>query len=408
MRGRTYDYLRGYVRIRISGTSYDRFLNLCAYHGVKLWELCPYQEAYEANLSIRDFRRLRAIVRKSHTRIVIVGRQGLPFFIHRYRKRKWYLISIAAACVFLFWLSGHIWSITVDGNLSQSDDVIFEYLNTRQIVYGMPKSQVDCHALAAQIRNDFPDFSWVAAQLEGTQLQIHVKEGILDEEEEQAETPSSLSASAGGVVVSMIVRSGTPLVSIGDTVEQGQVLVSGVLPIYGDDAELMTCQYVAADADILLERTYPYRDTLLLTGTQKQYTGEEKVRWSLQAGGQSFAFFSSLGGFETYDVVTELRQLQLSEHFYLPVFLRKYTVRAYEMQRVTYTQKQAETILNSNFQYFAKKLQEKGVQIFENNVKIKWNEKSAIASGSLTVREEAVRRVPVEDTEEELLKYEYG
>jgi similar to stage IV sporulation protein len=78
------------------------------------------------------------------------------------------------------------------------------------------------------------------------------------------------------------------------------------------------------------------------------------------------------------------------------------------MQRVTYTQKQAETILNSNFQYFAKKLQEKGVQIFENNVKIKWNEKSAIASGSLTVREEAVRRVPVEDTEEELLKYEYG
>lgn len=170
-------FLKGYVRICIIGNSYDRFLNLCAYHDIVLWNLAPAGEAYEAYVSLSDFRKLRQIVRKSRTSVRITQRCGLPFFLHKYRKRKMYVIGIAAAALFMFWLSSHVWNISIEGNVSQTDDVIFEYLENSGISHGMAKSQVDCTALASQLRNNFPRFSWVTAQLKGTRLVINVKEG---------------------------------------------------------------------------------------------------------------------------------------------------------------------------------------------------------------------------------------
>ena len=41
---------------------------------------------------------------------------------------------------------------------------------------------------------------------------------------------------------------------------------------------------------------------------------------------------------------------------------------------------------------YLEKFRGKGVQIFENNVKIEWTEKSAIASGTLVAEESAVKK----------------
>ena len=37
--------LAGYLRIRVEGYSPERFLNLCCYHGIFLWNLRPAKGA---------------------------------------------------------------------------------------------------------------------------------------------------------------------------------------------------------------------------------------------------------------------------------------------------------------------------------------------------------------------------
>ena len=96
------------------------------------------------------------------------------------------------------------------------------------------------------------------------------------------------------------------------------------------------------------------------------------------------------------------------DNFYLPVYLRKFTVKAYNNQEIQYTTDEAEQILGSNLEYFMKKLEEKGLQIFENDVKIECNEMSAHATGTLTLGEPAFQPVAVGHIEEELLQHEYG
>ncbi len=434
MEQRFIDFFHGYVRIRILGTSYDRFLNLCAYHGIRLWKLLPADGAYEACISRRDFLKLKAIVRKSHTRIHITKRTGLPFFIHRYRAR-WACISGAlAAFLLMFWLSSHIWNIRIEGNLSQTDDVIFEYLEQDGVSHGIWKNQVDTQALSDGIRNYFTRFSWVSAELKGTRLTIYVKEGTADSEggdntqtddgqkdsaqkdspqNESAQnesvpkgsaqndsTQTGLAASKAGTVLSVYVRKGVAVVSAGDEVTAGELLVSGRIPVVNDDGEVISWQVVTADADIVLRTRTDYYEELAYETMLKNYTGREKVRYLIRILGVPFSPPGETNPYELCDVTGELKQLKLSENFYLPLYFCKYTIREYENLQFTRTEEEVQKILEYNLSLFKKKLQEKGVQIFENNVTIDMQEKSAVAQGYLITDESAaVQAVEEEQTE---------
>ena len=156
------DFAKGYIRIRISGKSCDRFFNLCAFHRIRLWDLLPSGEGYEVFLLKKDFFALRPILRKSHVRLRIVRRCGLPFLLFRCRRRKLSMLGILASFFLLFWLSSHIWNIHIDGNLALTDDILLEYLDQSGIFHGMKKSRVDCKALAASLRREFPSLSWTA------------------------------------------------------------------------------------------------------------------------------------------------------------------------------------------------------------------------------------------------------
>ena len=76
-------FLRGYVKIRIKGYSPERFLNLCSHHQIDIWGLQPCKNSYEMYVKLKDFRKIRPIVRKTRTKVILVERFGMPFFNHK-------------------------------------------------------------------------------------------------------------------------------------------------------------------------------------------------------------------------------------------------------------------------------------------------------------------------------------
>lgn len=366
MEQRFIDFFHGYVRIRIQGTFYDRFLNICAFNEIRLWNIVPADGAYEACVSKKDFFRLREIVRKSHTRIQIIKRIGFPFFVHQYRARGACLCGAFAAVLFMAWLSAHIWKISIEGNQSQTDDVIFEYLEQEGISHGIWKNQVDTRILSDQLRNYFTQFSWVSAELSGTRLVIYVKEGVLSadgedagEEESAADTDESLTgiaASKAGTVVSVFVRKGLSTVSVGDSVEEGDLLVSGQIPVYNDDGEIIAWQEVPADADIILRTKTLYHDEVAYEAEQKSYTGRSKERCSIRICQTTFALPGSFSSFSLCEVTGVITQMKLSDNYYLPIYFCKYTALEYEILKYIRTEEQAREILEDNLSIFIEKL----------------------------------------------------
>lgn len=385
-------FLKGYVVISLSGYAPERFLNLCSRHGIILWGLQSRGLHYEMCISISGFRKLRPLVRKTRTKVVILERHGLPFILYRYRTRKLFLVGALGCALLLYILSLYIWNIHVEGNLALSDQVILEYLESRQIVHGMRKSQVHGEEIEAGLREYFPDITWTSAEVKGTRLIIHIQEN----EDARHETvpkdqPASLAATKSGTISSMIVRSGTPLVQVGEEVEAGTVLVQSQVDILNDSKEVENSYYVHADADILIRMQGTYQESFPLKHEEKVYTGKTRTAFSISVAGHQLTVPLPGKKLGTCDSIADEYPLKITENFYLPVSFGKITFQEYTLQKAVYTEEEAVQIAGDALDLFYEKLEEKGILLIENNVKIQVHQDVCTASGTYIYDEAAVK-----------------
>lgn len=364
-------YMRGYLRIKVWGFSPERFMNLCSNKEILLWDITRDGEIYYMNISLKSFYRLKSIARKTGTRVAICKRYGLPFFIPTLQQRKVFIIGLMLAIAFWFWSSFYIWDIEIQGNYQITKDQFESFLEQNQVRIGMGKKALDIPELEKEIRKKFTQVTWTSAKLSGTKLLIHIKENdapIIEETEEES-GGYDLVAEYDGTIVSMIVRSGVPMVNIGDVVEKGTVLVDGKVPIYNDDTTIREYKYVRADADIILEHTKTVHETLPFDYVQKEYTGRTKERYFLRLGEKEWKMPENRP-FLIYDSVIKSSRPVLFEKLSIPIYMGSYTYREYQNVEYEYTLDEAEALLNEKIIAFIAELNEKGVQIIEKNVKI--------------------------------------
>ena len=140
-------YFQGYVRVRLFGYAPERFFNLCSNRNILIWNLEYHDDQYEFCISLRGFRQLKPILKKTRTKLVIVERIGLPFAMRRYRKRKLFFAGVVLCCVLLYTMSLFVWKIEVNGNLHETDSNIIKFLQEKKVYHGLLKSKIDCEKI---------------------------------------------------------------------------------------------------------------------------------------------------------------------------------------------------------------------------------------------------------------------
>ncbi len=415
-------YAKGYIRIRITGYSTERFLNACSHRGIILWGLEPKGRAYEMNISIPGFRKLKPIIRKTGTKVSIVERFGLPFFLHKYRKRKMFFAGALLFAALIFLMSRYIWNIDIKGNLTYTDETLLKFLKTREVENGMRVSEVDCARIVKDIRKEYDDIIWVSASIQGTRLIIQVKENedtipAMDEaaENPDQEKPTDIVADRDCVITRIVPRNGIPMVSEGAEVKTGDVLVSGQVPVMDDAGTVIAYQYHESDADIQGRTVIEYQDEMDLGYEEKEYYYDkkthlplEKNEYFLKLGRYTLEFGNIRNQYRAWEMYGYEKQLCIAENFYLPISYGKKTARPYESGEIKYSKKELQQRLSRKFQQYCKDLEKKGVEIIENDVKIYTGSQKAEAKGRLTVQmpigrqaESRLREIPVTEEQDE-------
>ncbi len=405
-------YLRGYVRIRVEGYSPERFLNLCSFHQIFIWGLTPVGNAYEMYMTLSGFRQIKPYARKTHTKVLILQKTGLPFFLRRYRKRKLLFTGVFLCIVLLKVYSMFIWDVHFEGNEKWTDETLIEFLASKNVSPFMLKSRVDCPQIVKDIREEYQDIVWVSASVDGSRLKIQVKEnedtfweeGDPAKDAEGSEEapvseeahPTDLVATEDGVITDIITRSGVPQVHAGDTVKAGDILVLGRIDVTDDSGEVIGYQYEQSDADVFADTQIEYSDSMPLTYEDKIYDGRERAQvylrlsdWNLMAG-------TIKNSYDHSEVYTYERQIKLGENFYLPVHYGYRKAKSYSFETKRYTKEELRQQLSRNFNRFCEELVEKGVQIKENSVKILIDENSAAASGMIYVNKRITQEADTE------------
>ena len=397
-------YLRGYLRIRVSGFSPERFMNLCSNKDILLWDITQEGDSYCMCISLQSIYKLKTIARKTRTKVVILERCGLPFFVPVMLKRKVFLAGLILAIAFWYLSGQFVWDIEIEGNYRITTDQLATFLKEQDIREGMRKEQLDIELLEKEIRRHFSLVTWTSAKLDGTKLQISIKENdapIFSSGAEEKETEGTdLVSEYDGTVVAIVVRKGVPMARIGSVVEEGTVLVDGKVPVYNEDGTVREYILTDADADIIIEHTRTYSTKLDFDYIQKEYTGREKRQSFLRIGD---GFEGKIPMEDTYlqcDKVMRLSRPVFFEKLNVPIYIGSYTYREYQNVEHEYTLEQAESILNENLMQFLTTLEEKGVQIIEKDVKIDTSGSRWILQGEFLVRESAGERAATDKGEE--------
>ncbi len=389
-----------YVQVKVVSDRPERFLNMCRHRQIGFWNINRTEEGFNACITRQDFLLIKDICYKTGTKVRITKKVGVPFLLFKYRKHYSFLVGILLSCAILYLCGLFVWNISFTGNSKYTNSMLLKFLRSMNVYSGMQISKIDCDNIESSIRNEYPDITWVSAEISGTRLIVHIKENdVATVTGNNEDNPRDIVAAENGIVHSIITRKGTPMVKVGDTVEKGQILVSGVVKILNDAGEHVGNIYTEADADIIVSAQYEYYDKLNMQHESKIYTGSTKTKKIFGFVDRDIELNFSFGTFENYDVITKYEPCMLTESFYLPFYFGSRVYYEYNEVVENYTEDEAKAELSKHFNYYIEDLVENKVQIIEYNVKMYTDSDSFVMSGSVNVLTPVIEYRPVTDIE---------
>lgn len=367
-------FIKGYIILRVSGEGKERLINICGKRNILIWDMKNEDEFIRLSIRSKDYDFLQTLLQKTATKAVLVEKHGLPFFIPRLKRRGELLFGILFALATISILQCFVWTIHIEGNNRLTDSHLEEFLINEDVKIPLLGSKVDCVHLKNAILSDFDEVSWASVDRKGSTISILVKEK--DEmvlQNDKVGRRKDIYAKNSGKVVSIITRNGVPNVKAGDEVEQGDLLVSGEIPIYAEDGSLKCVKVCAADADIVIESLVCRHLYIPLTYKNKQYKESKEYPW-IRIGGNEFSLIGFLNESRDREIVKEYRcnnrLNRISKYFEFG----KYMVKWYDYEIASYTDQEKNKMIQEKTDYLIERMHEKNITIRQKNVTIQKND----------------------------------
>ncbi len=344
-------HLLGYVTIDIEGYFMERFINLCNSQKIFLWNLQRTNStSMKVNMNIRDFKKIKEIAKKTKCRVKIKTKKGIPFLLHRYKKRKIFALFFLLVLITILALSNFIWNIEITGNETIPKEEIQQILEKHHFSIGSCKIGLQTKNIVEQIRLERDDIAWVGIEVKGTNAIVKVVEADLKPEIIPEQEYCNLIATKEGMIVKVTAQNGTPLVKEGDLVTKGSVLVGGWL-----EGKYTGMRYVHANGEVQAKVWYSQKVEVPLKQVKKLKTGNEENKYSVKINNFEINLSKGVSKFQNYDTIETSKKLKLFSNFYLPIEITKKNYQEYQEQEIIYTVEEAKQI---GIQQAEKKLEE--------------------------------------------------
>ena len=132
--------IKAYATVRLTGCNIRRFINLCTANHIKIWNLKYVSpKEYEACCSTEDIFLMKPHLKKTHTRLLVVKRQG--YFAIRAFLYKIRIITAAITGVFCIHalICTRIWHIVPEGNRFTYDESVISFMESENVTIGSHK-----------------------------------------------------------------------------------------------------------------------------------------------------------------------------------------------------------------------------------------------------------------------------
>lgn len=219
-------WFRGYVTFRLKGPGLEKLLNKIAALDIVLWEIERLtSDEVIARLELAEFRRLRPLLRGSQVKLTIFDRHGLPFFLKRIRPRLFFLGGMLCCLVLIIYFAGFIWFIEISGGESLPSSELEALAKEAGLYVGVKKKAFSPQKLETKLLTRFDSLVWAQVVIKGVKTEIKLVERTQPEVDHA--TQGHIYADKAGLITEILVLRGTVRVQEGETVQKGDLLISG-------------------------------------------------------------------------------------------------------------------------------------------------------------------------------------
>jgi len=324
---RDVEWFKGYVRCSLEGKYIEMFINHAVSKQINLWNFkMVNNNQAEFSISVKDFFKLKPILKKSFSRIHIIKKAGLPFLINKVYRRKGIIIGAILFILLIQLLTSIVWTVNIEGNNKLKQEEIYQVLNEVGIHEGMFKFKLpDQEIIQDQLINTLDGIAWVGVKVNGTQLNITIVEKVWPDARKSTQ-PSNIIAAKDAIIYKILAEKGLPKVKVNERVKEGDILISGVL---GNEEKQ---ELVNAEGEVLGVVWYESKVVMPLKQQWREYTGNyiERKYISLNSGNRMLKYKGeSEVPYEKYQSIYSWQRLTW-RNYQLPVVFTTEKVLEYE------------------------------------------------------------------------------
>ena len=327
--------LRGSVCVRAKSAYPERMLNLCSARGIEFWDVKWIDDtALSFCVARGDLRALRRAAEGCGAEVSIERTAGTPFFFARMRRRHALFAGGILCAALLLVNSLFIWDFEVTGNETVPTETILHALREHGVhrgtfIYSF-RSQDICNRVLPELK----DLCWVAVNVRGCKAYVQVRERVRAPERVNESEPTNVIAAKPGLITKVRALDGEKRVLPGTSVQQGQLLIAGVVDTGGTEKPSVTTRFLAGKGEVWARTWYDLTVRVPLTYEKKVYTGKEKRSHTLIWGENRLkigAKGSSICNVDC-DKIKNQTQWTLFGLFALPVTWETETLLPYELE----------------------------------------------------------------------------
>lgn len=316
MKGEKYSKFIGWVKVLVAGIHPEEFINLAARSGLVTWNYRTTGKELSFITNYQGLKKLKMIQGEYRFSYTLLAERGIIPGVRRLWRRKFLLVGLFCFCLALYYLSGLVWVVKMDGLSTLDPAVVTEFLGE----YGLKKwgkiRDLNLNAIEQNLYLKFPEIAWVAIDRKGAKISLRVVEKEFSPLEYGAVI--DIVAAYDGIIFEMMVLKGIPQVEPGMTVAKGDVLITGSWE--GENA-INAAGSVQGKVFLLGEGEAATQEN------EKTYTGREKLVKILLAWGKEIPL-SRKPKFAQYEILDTSQALfgkdvQLLHRKYTEITLEK-------------------------------------------------------------------------------------
>ena len=303
------------MNVVVEGFFIEKFINMCISKRIFFWKTNRTKSTvFSTNIALSDYREVVKIAKKCQCKIKINSKHVLPFLLNRYRKRKIFAITLVLIIACIITISNFIWNIEISGIDETKQKEILEFIQREGVDIGKYKNNIDLQNLINKIRIERDDIAWIGMEIKGTNLKIQVVEADKKPEIIDENDYCNIVATKDGIISKVEAQNGTPVVSEGDTVKKGDVLIQGWI-----EGKYTDNTYVHAEGQVIAKVWYSEKEKVYYKQNYENQTGNKEKKYSLNINNFKINFFKTLSNFENYDTIRTIKKLKITSNFYLPI-----------------------------------------------------------------------------------------